>query len=298
MEKGDRKITFVKGPMGWQVKEPLETVAEDEDLRELHDNLAKLRAEELVDDKPADLAKYGLDKPTHWRVFNGEREVLHLLVGDREKIGPDKKAEGFRTYAMLDKGTVVALLDPLLTSELSREYRKRSLWDPVPPTQIKEIAVKAADAKDSFTLVKGATGWIDPAKPTDRLSPEIVNDLALALGSLRVERYVVDKGANLAKFGLDRPRTVTITADDGKKRAILIGNSDGKRLYAKLDDPARTDVFLLDDTDSSAIGRPRAEYSLPGKKDEPKKDEPKKDVFKKSTDPKKAETESKEKDKK
>ena len=83
MEHGDRKITFQKEPTGWKVTEPIKTDAEDEDLRELHDQLAKLRANELVEDKPKDLAKYGLDKPIHWRVFNGGREEMHLLAGAR-----------------------------------------------------------------------------------------------------------------------------------------------------------------------------------------------------------------------
>src|SRR5262249_53821725 len=78
LERGDRKVTFVKGAGGWKMSAPFDAEAEDEALRELHDMLAKLRANEFVEEKPKDLAKYGLDKPTHWRVFNGDKEVLHL----------------------------------------------------------------------------------------------------------------------------------------------------------------------------------------------------------------------------
>ena len=276
IDKDGRQATFVKGAGGWKMKEPLETAAEDEALRELHDMLAKLRAEEFVEDKPKDLTKYGLDKPARYRLFNGDKEVLSLLVGTREKIGADK-TDGFRAYAKLEKGDTVVLLDPLLTARLASEYRKRDLWEPLPEKEIKEISIKAADDKNSFTLVKGPTGWTDPAKPAESLNPETVNDLIFAVSGLRAERYVIDKGADLKTYGLDKPRTVTITTEGGKKAIVQLGNLfEGKYLYGKLDDPARSDVFLLGEHDSKALNRPRGDYAMP--KEEPKKAiEPKKE---------------------
>jgi hypothetical protein len=256
---------------------PVHADAEDEELRELHDQLAKLRAEELVEDKPKDLAKYGLDKPAHWLIFDGDREVMHLLVGAHEKIGPEKMTEGLRAYAKLAKGDAIFLLNWRLSQLLFSEFRKRALWDRADPMQISEISIKAPAGKDSFSFVKGPLGWTDPAKPDDKLNQELVNDLALGLAGLRVDHYFVDKDADLAKFGLDKPRIVTITTADGKKRVVLLGNLvDGKFIFAKLDDPARTDVFLLNETDSLSLKRPRADYTLL-KKEEPKKTEPKKD---------------------
>ena len=94
----------------WKLNEPLDADAEDEALRELHDTLARLRAEEIVAEKPGDLKPYGLDKPDRWRVFNGDKEVLSLLVGSREKIGDaGKEKDGFRAYAKLEKGDLVVL---------------------------------------------------------------------------------------------------------------------------------------------------------------------------------------------
>jgi hypothetical protein len=294
MERGDRKITLVKGPTGWRVKEPLDADAEDGDLRELHDRLARLRADEMIENPSKDLAVYGLDKPAHWHIFNGDREVLHLLVGAREKTGPDKKMEGERSYAMVDKGKNVALLDVLTSQELSEEYRKRALWELVPAKDVKEVTLKAPNAKDSFTFVnEGAAGWKDAQAPTEKLDPARVAPLVRILGSLRAERYVVDKGADLTKFGLDKPRVFTLTLNDGKKLAVLLGNLDGERYYAKVDDPARTDVFLLPVFASTALKQNRAEYRLIEKDapKEPKKEAPKEpkkeDPFKKAPDMKK-----------
>lgn len=300
IERADRKLTFAKGPMGWKVSEPLKADADDQGLRDLHDALAgKPRAEEIVEDNPKDLAKYGLDKPEHLRVFNGDKELLHLLIGSREKVGPEKKTAGFRVYAMLDKGSTVYLLDSRLTQKLTDEYRSREVWPAVRPDQVTEIAIKAVDPKDSFTFTKGPTGFIDAAKKEDALDQALLSGLLFAAADPEVDHYVVDKGPiDLKPYGLDKPRSVTITMMDGKKLSLMLGNLlDGKKFFAKVDDPNRSEVFLLSEVNSQSLNRPRSAYSV--KKDEPKKepdpkkkDEPKKEEPKKEPDPKK-ETEPK-----
>ncbi len=288
LESGERKITFAKSAGAWKVTDPLQTEVEDQDLRDLHDALAaKPKAEEIVEDKPKDLAKYGLDKPAHWRFFNGDKEVLHLLVGSLEKVGMEKKTTGLRAYAMLDKGSTVYLLDWRLTHMLTSEYRKRDLWT-IAPEKITEIAIKAADPKDSFTFKKGPMGWSDPTKTTDAIDQNVVTDLMFALADLRVDRFVIDKGAaDLKPYGLDKPRQIAIIAD-GKETTLLVGAMfDGKKLYGKLADANRTDVFLLRESDTKVLNRPRAEYSV--KKEEPKKEDPKKEESKKKDEPKKEE---------
>jgi hypothetical protein len=73
----------------------------------------------------------------------------------------------------------------------------------------------------------------------------------------------------------------------------LLGRLDeSKRAYAKIDDPARADVFLLSERDTERINRDRGALSInppkeekkdePGKKEELKKEEPKKEDAKKA----------------
>jgi len=271
VERPDRTITFAKGPKGWRVSEPLDADAEDEDLRELHDLLASLRAAKVVEDNPKDLAKYGLDKPIRWKAYDGAGEVMNLLVGAREKVGPKGDADGDRAYAMLSKGNTLYLLEPRLSAQLGAEYRRRDLWQIPGPDKIREIAITAIDPQNSFTLVQGPKGFTDPARPADMLNAQLVNNLVRTVGTLRAEKFAVDKGADLAKFGLDKPWKLTLTLEDGTKHTLLIGKSvEGKRLYGKVDDPARSDVFIIDEIDSASLDRPRAVYSVVLKKDEPK----------------------------
>jgi hypothetical protein len=252
--KGDRKVTFAKSAGSWKMTEPLDAPAEDEALRELHDRIAQFRADELVTDKPADLKTYGLDKPIRWQFFNGDKEVLNLLVG---------KKEGDRAYAKLDKGDLVVLLTPDLTKRLTAEYRKRALWETLDVAQAGQIGLKTSSDTGSFTFIKGTTGWVDPANLDARLNNIAISDLLAAMSNLKVDEYVVDKGADLKLYGLDKPRTLTVTTQMGQSRTILLGNmSESKRVYAKLPDPTRTDVFLLSEEDTRRIDRDRLSLGL------------------------------------
>src|SRR5262249_2918969 len=87
-------------------------------------------------------------------------------------------------------------------------------------------------------------------------------------------------------------KTISVATQSGQKRTILLGRlNESKRTYAKFDDPARTDVFLLSERDTERINRDRGALSMnppkeekkdePGKKEEPKKEEPKKEEAKK-----------------
>src|SRR5262249_31743790 len=153
--------------------------------------------------------------------------------------------------------------------------RKRSLWEPLDVAQAIELRVETPDGPGSFTLTKGALGWIDVKNQADRLSTEAINDLLDALASLKVEQFVADKGGDAKLFGLAPARkTITVATQSGQKRTLLLGRLDeSKRAYAKLDEPARTDVFVLSERDTERINRDRAALSVNPPKEE-KKDEP------------------------
>jgi hypothetical protein len=294
--RNGKDVTFVKSAGNWKLKEPVEADAEEEALRELHDALARLRAEEIVAEKPADLKPYGLDKPERWRLFSGDKEVLNLLVGSKEKVGEKgKEKDGFRAYAKLDKGDLVVLLDMALTSKLGAEYRKRALWEPLDVATATSIQVETPEGPGSFQLMKGPVGWIDPLNPAERISNEAATDFLDAFAGLKAERYVEHSAADAGKiYGLDPARkTITVTTQNGQKRTLLLGRvDDSKRVYAKPNDAASKVVVLLSEADTAKVNRDRASFLVAEKKEEPKKDQPKKDEAKKD-EPKKDKGEAK-----
>ncbi len=276
--RNGKDITFVKTAGTWKLKAPVAADAEDEALRETHDALARLRAEEIVADKPADLKPYGLDKPERWRLFDGDKEVLNLLVGSREKIGePGKQKPGFRAYAKLDKGNTVVLLDMSLTAKLNAEYRKRTLWDPLDVAQAMSIQVETPEGPGSFRLMKAGAAWVDPLNPADRISNESVTDFLDAFAGLKAERYIEHAATDSGKiYGLDPPRkTITVTAQNGQKRTIMLGRlDDSKRVYAKVE--GKKEVVVLSEKDTERIDKDRSAFLVVGKKEPaPKKALPK-----------------------
>ena len=287
--RGGKDITYVKEGGAWKMQAPIAADAEDEGLRELTDTLARLRAEEIVAEKPGDLKPYGLDKPDRLRVFNGDREVLNLLVGAREKIGEaGKQKDGIRAYAKLEKGDLVVLLDMAQTAKVSAEYRKRSLWEPLDVAQANAIEVDTLEGPGAFRLMKGAVGWFDADKPGERVNNEFVAEFLDALAGLKAERFVEHSPTDSGKiYGLDPvQRTVTVRTQNGQARVLRLGRlDDSKRAYARVDGPGKPPIVLLSEPDTARMTRDRGGFLVnPPKPSDVKKDEPKKEP--KKDDPK------------
>lgn len=260
VERGDRKATFAKVDGTWKMVKPTDAEAEQGDLDELVNALAKLRADEWEADKPKDLKPYGLDKPeVKLTLAAGDKEVLSLLVGAREKGGP-------RAYAKPEKGDLVAVLDPAATGKVLGEYRKRAVWSGVDAAQVETIAVSGGGA--DFALRKVGATWVDSAKPTEPIDTAKVSEFLDALAGLKAERYVADKDADRKLYGLEPPQRVIVLTQKGEAKTLHLGRpeggSGGKRVYARVDDKGRTDVFILSEADTAKLTRDRAGFG--GKK--------------------------------
>jgi hypothetical protein len=255
LERGDRKVTFAKVAGTWKVTEPVQADAEQADLDELVNALANLRADELAAEKPADLKPFGLDSPeAKWKVFEGDKEVLSLLVGSKEKDGP-------RVHAKLEKGDTVALLGPKLTDQLLGEYRRRAIFPDLDASQIDSLIVSSGSS--NFVLREDGAGWKDPAKPADPIDAATVTETVAALAGLKAERFVADADPKLALYGLEKPTRVIVATQKGGTSKTLqlggpVGGSDGKQVYAKLpDQPA---VFVLSEADTTRLTRERPAF--------------------------------------
>jgi hypothetical protein len=254
LERGPRKATFTNVDGTWKQTEPVEAKAEQNDLDEFINDLARLKADELVAEKPAELKAYGLDKPeAKWRFLAGDKEVLGLDIGAIEK---EKAGAARRCYARLAGSDVVFLLSPKLTARVLGEYRSRTLWTGLDPVKIERVEFKYADKP--FTLEKVGSAWKVVGKPDFKVNEKAVNDTLAALADLKAERTVVDKEPDLKLFGLDPPHLVLeIHTDAGSTKVLKIGRSEGdsKRSYAMLADGSRGDVFIISEKDGERILR-------------------------------------------
>jgi len=256
-ERGDRKITFAKVNAMWKITEPLAADAEAAALAELMLDLGGLRADEWVGEKGKDSKQFGLDKPeARWTLSNGDNKVLMLLLGKPTADG--------RVPALVEGKELIGLLTPAMSARVLAEYRQRRVWS-VDAAQAESVEIALGAAK--FTLQKTGPQWIDPAKPGDAIDVRVVNELIGTLGALRAERYVVDKDADAKLFGLEKPEaTITVTGRMGEKGVLeiggIVGGTDGKQRYARIDDKDRTEVFVLSAADTARLTRERALYTL------------------------------------
>jgi hypothetical protein len=253
LERGGRKAVFTKVDGTWKLTEPVEAEAEQGDLDDLINAVARLRADELVAEKPSELKPYGLDKPeVRWRFLSGDKEVLSLLVGSHEKV---KDGDGPRCYGKRGDGDLVVLFDPKLTAQLLGEYRSRTLWSSLDAAQVEALDYRYS--RNPFTLEQEGNTWRVVGKPDVKISTAAVNETLAALAALKAERTVVDADADLKLYGLEPPQLVLEVRTRTGKRVLQIGQPEGetKRRYARVADGKRMDVFVISEADTARIVR-------------------------------------------
>jgi hypothetical protein len=258
LERGSRKAVFTKVDGTWKLTEPAEAPAEQGDLEEFINEAARLQADELVAEKPADLKPFGLDKPElRWRFLSADKTVLNLAVGAKDNTGN-------RVHAKLgDKSgddNLVFLLKPSMTAKVKAEYRTRSLW-PAAPDAAQVEGLSFGYAKNPFALEKAGGSWLVVGKPDIKVDAKAVNETLASLAGLKVDQFIVDKDADLKLYGLDKPTlTLDIQTPAGKK-TLLIGRQEGgsNRYYAQVPEK-KGEVFAISEVDAGKIVRDLAGF--------------------------------------
>lgn len=260
LEVGERKATFGKPEGTWKLTKPLAADAEHDAMEAFLNALARLRADEFVAEKPtpADVKKYGLDKPSaRWLLTLDGKTVLDLTVGDTQ-------AATTRRYARLAGSELVFLLEAKLASQAVAEYRPRLVFKDIDPAQIEEV--RFGYREGAFTLRKAGANWEVAAKPDAKIDSAKVSDALSVLRELKLQRYVKDDGAQLKLFGLDPAELVLeVTTPTGKKTLLLGGLEGGStRRYARLPGTKLADVFVLDEATSTKLFRKLADFGERG----------------------------------
>jgi hypothetical protein len=263
LERDRRKAVFARVDGGWKLIEPLSAEAEQTELDDFINGVAHLRADELVTDGQTDLKPYGLDRPEmRWRFQVGDKEVLNLLIGGKEKLkhGDKKGNDGPRCYAKLASADVVFLLSPRLTGQAEAEYRKRAFWSSLDAAQIDKLNYGYADRP--FTLEKVDNDWHQAREPDAKLKPEVIRETLDALAGLRAARYVADKNGELKLYGLEPPQLVLEIRTRTGNRVLHIGRPEGesKRYYARVPEADSRAVFVIGEADSTRIIRPLSAF--------------------------------------
>jgi Domain of unknown function (DUF4340) len=222
-------VELAKADGDWKLLKPIEAPADSGAAESLLGKVQSVQMKSIVTDSvaPADLKKYGLDKPTASITLSLGSAKASLLLGGKAGDGS--------LYAKDASKPLVMTIDPMLVDDLKKgadDYRRKDLF-----------AFRAYDAthieltrgKDTvaFDKIKGAKPededkWRRTGAKTDA-DKEKMSVFLAKLESLRAMSFADPK----TKTGLDSPvLTVDAKFDEGKKEERVVFGKSGSDVYA------------------------------------------------------------------
>jgi hypothetical protein len=228
-----KTIAIAKEGTDWKVTKPIQTKADFGSVEGLVGRLQSAQMKSIVttEPSPADLKKYGLDKP---------QETVTLNVGSaRATLQLGAKAEDNTVYARDASRPAIMTVETALADELKKgadEYRRKDIFE-----------FRAFNATHIEFTRNGQTVAFDKVKNTGkdaqtnpdiwkRVSPsakdatkETMDSMLSRLSNMRAASFT-DSTANT---GLDKPAlTVYVKFDDGKKEERVSFGQHGSDVYA------------------------------------------------------------------
>jgi len=230
-----REVALERGAGGgWRIVKPLEAKADPATVKTLIDAIAACQIKETLEEKPADLAPFGLKDP---------RAVVTVTVKGKTlpSIELGKKTPvGYSDYVRVSDKPAVLLVNDSFSSDVIKtvnDFRDRELMS-FKVDQVQQFTIDRPGG-EQLELARDGDNWriVKPSRyPADST---IVQSALGALAELRVADFIVDKPDNLAEYGLDKPRfTITVyTGKHGESQALRfgkdqVGGKDG--IYVQL----------------------------------------------------------------
>jgi len=253
-------------PGTWHLTEPVSGRADSDGVARLMRRYGELAVEPggYVDDAPADLARYGLDKPSLTASFSRKdaaEPYAKILIGRSPKDAPERvyaKNANEPSVVLLDKGAVEALKPDVAA------LRSRTLLEGFDRWTAHQIFTTVGGA-ESLHLARGKQptwAFVKPqGVPVEFTAP---SDFLAVVAGLQVIDFVADRPKDYAPYGLDKPRaelTVKTAAGAGRGEqtfALHFGKrtGEGARCYVRL--PSEPNVYevpaeLLNRIESGAL---------------------------------------------
>lgn len=252
--QGSNTLALEQTGIHWEITKPKKDKADQPTLDELAERLARLRAERVAAfaPKPAELAQFGLDKPTATFTLaigleNPSTRTLRL-----GKLVDEKKPAAGR-YALVTpvdpKAPVtVAVLPASLTETLLAAplaFHDRTLARFVDADRI-----TLTRGERTITFAKIGGSWKVTAPLTAEAEQGALDDLINTVARLRAAAWAANQPKDLKPFGLDQPEAQwNFFSGDKNVLHLMIGAKDkgsgqvyaqvaGSPLVARLDSKA------------------------------------------------------------
>jgi hypothetical protein len=250
VKAGDKTLQVAKDNTEWKMTQPLQVRADYGTVEGLLGRLQSAAMKSIVTEtaSPADLKKYGLDKPSATVNVKMGSARATLLVGS--------KAENNTVYARdTSKGSVVTI-DSALLDELKKtpdDYRRKDVFE-FRSYNVNRVEFTRNAETVAFEKVK--SDGKDAAEKWRRVSPnpadadkDKIDSLLNRVSNMRASSFVDSS----AKTGLNSPAmTVVAKFDEGKKEErVTFGKVDNDVYAARPGEPGAAKVDATDFNEAS-----------------------------------------------
>ena len=239
------EIELEKKAQHWTLTKPFKARGNDQKVGDLIAQAANAQVQSFIADA-SNLAAFGLQEPrgTVSFVTEGRKDPVVLQIG--QPLEKDKE----RIYVKLSTRESVLVVPKGLEGLLDtkpNDVRDRNLLR-VESDIVDRITIEPKD-KEKIVIARKGESWV--RKVGDKDEPINVAAATRLLGELQgqqVTAFVADIATELPKYGLDQPMVkVTLSSYASENTAetkagekpivsVLLGQTDGDKVYAKLDD--------------------------------------------------------------
>jgi hypothetical protein len=250
VETGGKTVQLTKDNADWKITQPLQARADYGSVEGLIGRLQTAGMKTIVSDNPtpADLKRYGLDKPA---------ATVDLKLGSaRATLAVGGKAADNTVYARDASKPMVVTIDSAIVDELKKgadEYRRKDLFEfrPYNANRV-EIIRDAQTVAFEKTKAEGENAeekWRRVSPTAGDVDKEKVDSLLSRLSNMRAASFVDAS----ARTGVNMPAmTVVAKFDDGKKEERVTFGKVANDVYAgRPGEPGAAKVDAMDFTEAN-----------------------------------------------
>lgn len=233
LARAGETITIENQDGKWVITGPLNAPADESAISSLARSIADARIERTLTASDEEIKSFGLSEPAvslEVKLKSGEQHALRL---------GSKDFSGLSVYARIGDQSGVALLPASVLTSSDKpldDLRDRSVLGGVSQYDIKSLTIDNENGR--ISLVKEGSDWKIKSPIDAEADDGEMNSLLSEITSAKVDEFVNEKeggddGADLGKFGLEKP-AITLTAGlEGGERILSIGKTDAENYYAR-----------------------------------------------------------------
>lgn len=264
----DKSYVLERKPGGrsWKMLEPADAPPNSAAMRELVNDLSRLRAKRVV--ARDDDESYGLSKPEVTIEYELEQPVAGPPPAPESQPAVERITHTLRvgrkddrTYARFDDVPYVFQLDETVYKVLTAELIRPGLFD-IKADEVVYLKIEAPGGTVEFE--REDDKWTYPPDKFLQLSQKKVGDFVKELAELRVSAYVAYRAGDLATYGLENaPVTVAMRLKDDSTITLKVDQVRAGELPRKTAWVEQQRVFLLRPVEAEKLMRGLDNYVKP-----------------------------------